>query len=413
MREVKFYLEKRKDQKSGEVLKENVPILLFYSYGGGRLQFYTGMRVDAAKWDEKGMKVKKNFSEAAEINRELNKLVTKVEEIHSRAKVLGERLTPEYFKERLSGRRKDAKNGDVIWPYYEEYINALKVTHTQKSIREATQTKRTMEWFCKERKWKLTFESIDPLFWQEFLDWCYNEKGYYNNYAGTHVNKLKAFLNWAVKMGYSTNTDFRKQRKLWENTEIIYLSFEEVQHFLNFKFEEELYSQVRDMYCLGCFTGLRYSDIVKLRHENINKENITYRVVKTKQPNIIPLNQYSRKLLEQNKQLDPDMAMPQIPKGYINIHLKEAMKQAGLNRPVQIIHFKGAERVEESKPLWDAATFHTSKKTFVTNFLERGGSLLTAMAITGNRSFSVMRRYYKIADKFKSKEMERIFGSPK
>jgi integrase len=410
MREVKFYLEKRKDKKSGEVIAINVPILLFYSYGKGRLQFYTGLRVDAKKWDETGMKVKKNFSEAAEINQELNKLRVKVQEVHDRAKVLGERLSPQYFKDHLNGKRKDAKNGDLIWKYYKEYVEAIKVTHTKESIRRSGSSFKVLEWFCKEKNWSLTFASIDAFFWQEFFDWCYNVKGYYNNYTGTHINKIKAFLNWAVQKGYTTNLEFRKQRKMYENTEIIYLSFEEVEYFLNYPFQNEIHKQVRDMYCLGCFTGLRYSDISRLLPENIQGDKIVYRVVKTKQANIVPLNKYSKTILERNIRVHPTNAMPYIGPLVVNKLLKEAMKEAKMERPVQVIHFRGAERYEESKPLWDAATFHTSKKTFVTNFLERGGSLLTAMAITGNRSFSVMKRYYKIADKFKAQEMRRIFG---
>lgn len=411
MREVKFYLEKRKDKKSGEVITTNVPILLFYSYGKGRLQYYTGMRVDAKKWDEAGMKVKKNFSEASEINQELNKLRAKVEELHKKAKVLGNRLTPEYFKEYLSGKKKEAKNSEVVWPYYEEYLKSLKVTQTEKSVKNHNQTFKTLGWFCRDRKWKLTFDSIDSLFWQEFKDWCYNKRGYFNNYTGTHINKFKAFLNWAVEVkGYSTSTEFRKQYKMYENTEIIYLTYEEVHHFLNFPLSSEIFKQVRDLYCLGCFTGLRFSDISRLLPENIFPDKIQYRVVKTKEPNIIPLNQYSQMILERNKGTHPSKSMPFIRQAMVNIHLKDAMKEAGLTRLVQVIHFRGAERYEESQPLWEAAHFHTSKKTFVTNFLERGGSILTAMAITGNRSFSVMKRYYKIADKFKTQEMHRIYG---
>jgi hypothetical protein len=92
MAEVKFYLEKRKDKLTGELVKHNVPILLFYSFNGKRLQYYTGYRIDAIKWDEKGMKVKKNYSEASEINKELIKLTAKIDDIHSKAKALGDNI---------------------------------------------------------------------------------------------------------------------------------------------------------------------------------------------------------------------------------------------------------------------------------------------------------------------------------
>lgn len=409
MAEVRFYLEKRKDKATGDVNRAKVPILLFYSFESKRLQYYTGERIDAAKWDETAMRVKKNVAEASEINKELNRLVAKVEEIHTKASVLGERLSPEYFKDRLSGRKKEAKNGDLIWPYYQEYLDSLKVTHAAKSIIESTNTRRILKEYSQERRRSMTFDSIDQHFWEDFFDWCYHTRDYNNNYTGTHIDKFKAFLNWSVKRGYNTFMEFRKQRRMWENTEIIYLTYEELQKFLKCKLKDQLHRYVRDMYCLGAFTGLRYSDVIRLQPMNIVDDQIHYRVKKTKQPNIIPLNKYSRMLLDRNKGLHPTHCMPYVG-GNVNGILKGAMKEAGLNRMVQIVHFQGAERKEETKPLWDAATFHTSKKTFITNFLERGGSLTTAMAITGNKSFKVIKRYFKIADSFKAREMARIFG---
>ena len=108
MAEIKFYLEKRKDSATGEINEQNVPIILFYSFNGKRLQYYTGMRIDASKWDEENMKVSKGYADASEINRELGKLKSKVEDIHSKAKALDEELSVEYFRERLKG------NGSTI-----------------------------------------------------------------------------------------------------------------------------------------------------------------------------------------------------------------------------------------------------------------------------------------------------------
>ncbi len=412
MSEVRFYLEKRKDKETGELIIENVPILLFYSFNNKRLQFYTGLRVDAKKWDKGNMQVKKNYAETSEINKEIDKLKVKLRDIEDRAKALGEKLSPQYFKDRLSGKKKEGKTGDLIWEYYQEFLTEIKLTLTPNSIKGHDVTHKTLKTFCSEKRWSLTFDSIDSDFFLKFYNWCFNEKEVkvFNNTTGTYLNKFRAFLNWSVRKGYNTNLEFRKQKYLYENTEIIYLLFEEVMKFYKHKFKNDTHTQVRDLYCLGCFTGIRYSDITKLQPENILEDKIMFRIKKTKEPNIVPLNKYSRAILDRNKGIHPTNAMPFISGDAVNSHLKNAMKAAGLTRVVQIIHFKGAERFDESKPLWDAATFHTSKKTFVTNFLEKGGSLTTAMAITGNKGYRAFKRYFKIADQFKASEMQRVFG---
>lgn len=46
----------------------------------------------------------------------------------------------------------------------------------------------------------------------------------------------------------------------------------------------------------------------------------------------------------------------------------------------------------------------------MTNFLARGGHLHTAMAITGNKSYSTAKRYFKIVDALKAEEMNKVFA---
>lgn len=413
MAEVKFYLEKRKDKQSGELITENVPIFLFYSFKGHRLQYYTGLRIPEIKyWNGAGMKAQRH-EDASEINRELTRLKAQVEGIEAKAKALGDRLTPEYFRDRLSGKKKEANNASQIWEFYEAYLKELQLSKTKNTIASAKQNLKILKAFSEKRRYKMTFDRIDFAFYNEFLDYCYNERGFFNNNTGTQIKRLKSFLTWSWKKGYHTNREYKRFRKPYEDIDIIYLHWEELMKFYKHKFKTREYAEVRDMYCFGCFSGMRYSDIVALTPGNVKEEFIQNRIVKTKQANVVPLNPYSKKILQKYKDKIPGKSLPQYSPTQLFKYLKDAMKEAELDREIEIIHYKGAERTTETKPLWDAATFHTSKKTFVTNFLERGGSLTTAMAITGNKDWKVIRRYFKIADKLRAQEMSKVFGELK
>ncbi len=409
MSEVKFYLEKRKDKATGNLIEVNVPILLFYSFNGMRLQYYSGYRIDKGKWDTTEKKVKKNYGETTEINKGLRSLAAKVEDIHSRANALGEIVSPRYFKDRLNGKKQAAKSGHAIWEYYDEYLSGLHVTHEDSTIKHAKSTKIRIIEFSKYIHQELTFDRIDSDFWQEFLDWCYNVKNYYNNYTGSLVRRFKTFLNWSVKKGYNRSIEFRDVKKITEDTEIIYLTSGEMQHFLNYPFTNNEYKIIRDLYCTGCFTGMRQQDVKKLVPENLQGDNIVFRIGKTKKSNIVPLNQYSRLLLKRNAGIHPLNCFPKVRRDYSQT-LKNAMKEAGLERTVQIVRYKGAKHFDSTKPLWEVATPHTSKKSFVVGWLEGGGNLTVAMGITGNKSPYIMKRYYTIADTFKTTEMHRIYG---
>jgi len=413
MAEVKFYLEKRKDKETGKVITKNVPILLFYSFDGIRLQYFTGYRIDALKWDEEKMKVKRGVAEAFEVNKELDKLKAKVNAVHDKAKYLGEELTLEDLREGLKGKQITADKKSFK-EYLAEYVESSTLTKSKGTITNINSSFNILEEFSEETGVRINFKNITQEFYDKFMDYCFNTKGYQNNYAGSLIKHIKAFLNWATDRGYNSNLDFRKKsfKKLTEEPEIIYLTYDELLFLYkkNLKGDTKL-EHVRDMFCFGCFTGMRYSDIISLAPENIQKDTINYRIVKTNESNTIPLNPYTKAILAKYKGKFLNKCLPVIQDQKINEYLKDLFKEVKLNRKVQKINFQGAKKIKTTIPLSEAITFHMSKKTFMTNFLAKGGSLLTAMAITGNRDFKTARRYYKVVDTLKADEMAKVFGS--
>ncbi|MFZ5553156.1 MAG: tyrosine-type recombinase/integrase [Bacteroidota bacterium] len=411
---VKFYLEKRRDKQTGEISETNVPINLFFSYGSGRFQYYTGFRTDAQRWDEKAMQVKGKSSEVSEINQNLKRLRVKVLDAFSNAKVLGVVMNPQHFRDAVRNNDPLRKARSKTKPFkecVEQFIESSKVTKTASTVGSIEHHFKRLELFSKATGTRLSFDNIDMEFYESFLKYCFEKCGYKNNYTGTLIKTLKAFLNWATEKGYNTNLEFRKKtfKKLMEETEIIFLTYDEVLRFYKHKFKNQQHSDVRDVFCFGCFTGMRYSDIAALSPENLHADKIIYRVVKTGQNNTIPLNPYTQALLKKHKG-HPLQCLPVMDKQKTNELLKEAAKIAKLNRKVELIHFQGAKRIKQTKPLSEVITFHVSKKTFMTNFLARGGSLLTAMSITGNKDLKTARRYYKVVDELKETEMKKVFG---
>ena len=55
-RKITIAIEKRK--KDGVLITENVPIRARVVYNGGRVELFTGYRIDASKWDEAKEKVR-------------------------------------------------------------------------------------------------------------------------------------------------------------------------------------------------------------------------------------------------------------------------------------------------------------------------------------------------------------------
>ena len=413
MAEVKFYLEKRKDKDSGEVVVKNVPILLFFSFEGQRLQHYTGQRIDTAKWDTSTMRVKRNCAEASSVNKELDKLKAKIADIYDKAKALEVKVSIQYFKDKLNDKKTSVSvtSKKSFEDYFEEFLESSKITKGGNTMRSLKSVLNVFKDFAKQTGVTLSFENINQDFYNKFLEYCFHVRGLKNNSTGKHIKDLKAFLNYATDKEYNTNLAYKKKsfKRLVEEPEIIYLTYDELIGLYEFELNNKRLEQIRDIFCFGCFTGMRFSDIKALAPEHIHDDFITYRVVKTGANNTIPLNPYSRAIIERYKG-HPVQVLPVISEVKTNLYLKELAGFAKLNRSIQQNHFQGAKRITTNKPLYEIITFHVSKKTFMTNFLAKGGSLHTAMAITGNKDMKSARRYFKVVDTLKADEMKKVFG---
>ena len=115
---INFRLEKRKEKFTGELITQNVPIRMDFVYEGKRLTYFTGYRINANKWieytidSETGEKVKlqrvkknainKDGIQYNIINKHLEELKVKTEEIYNKAKVNNLVVTNEYFSNQLN-----------------------------------------------------------------------------------------------------------------------------------------------------------------------------------------------------------------------------------------------------------------------------------------------------------------------
>ena len=108
-RNIIFTLESRK--KDGVLIVENVPIRMRVNFASKRIEFTTGYRIDAAKWDTDKQRVKNGCSNklkqsASEINASLLEYYTEIQSIFKRFEVENVMPTPEQIKEAFNALHK-------------------------------------------------------------------------------------------------------------------------------------------------------------------------------------------------------------------------------------------------------------------------------------------------------------------
>ncbi len=420
---VKFYLEKRINKNSGNLITENVPIFLFFAFDGKRLQYFTGYRINMDQWNAETQRVRRNNlnkkgESAAEINFRLTDIEKTVTEIYHQQKANKKNPSVQFIRDELTDRLGDGEKGKLsIFSVFKKFIaiESQLNTWSKGTITKFNTIYDQLKDFH-DKHYRFDFESMDENFLYAYLDYQMKELGHRNTTIAKNFKLFKWFMNWATKKGYNENLTYRDFKLSLKGTtrmqKIIFLRWDELMNLYELSVPKRYLEQVRDVFCFTCFTGLRYSDVYNLKRSDIKADYIEITTIKTEDTLQIDLNTYSRAILEKYKDIPfpDDKALPVISNQKFNEYLKELGKFAELNEPETIVYYKGSERIEETFQKWQLLSTHAGRKTFVSNALFFNIPSEVIMSWTGHKDHKVMENYYKIIAPQKRREMEKFNG---
>lgn len=381
------------------------PIFIQYCHNQKTILISTGEKIYPNDWDPVNSKVRKTFFGHSKLNDLLKLKLNEIEDIRIIAKQQGIEPTLDYIKQALNGSKSPKKTG--IIELFEDYIKESKITKAQGTIKQLTTCKNHIEKFSKEKNRNYSINDIDKTFYDNYTAYLL-DNNISNNSIGTHFKNIKSLLNYLTDKNINTKTDFRKFKILKEKQDFIYFTKDELEKLRKLKLKLKHIEYTRDIFLLGCSTGLRYSDLEQLTHENIKNDTIHIRTKKTKDPLTIPLNDFSREIINKYLHLN-NIAIPKISNQKFNKNLKTLGQLAKLNDTIEFNKYKGAERENIIKQKWELMTSHTMRRTFITQSLERGIRPEIIMKITGHSDYKTMQRYIQITDKTKATEIQKAW----
>jgi integrase len=154
---------------------------------------------------------------------------------------------------------------------------------SKNTLKDYVLTRNVLQQFSNEVK-RFDFDDIDADWYDDFTKWC-NKKGFKDNYKGKHIKTLKTFLNYALENNLTTNRNHQKRTfsVFKEETESIYLNLDELNTMWQMDLSNEPTKELaRDLFLIGCFTGLRVSDYNNLKPTSIKvMDGVKMLVVKT------------------------------------------------------------------------------------------------------------------------------------
>ena len=418
-RNIIFALESRK--KNGVPVIENVPIRMRVIFASHRIEFTTGYRIDAAKWDADKQRVKNGCTNklkqsASDINTDLLRYYTIMQEVFKEYEVKDIMPTPQEIKDSFNNKVNPTEEAQEeqkgFWEIFNEFVS--------EGGKQNNWTDSTYEKFAavknhiKEFRAEPTFVYFDEEGLNNYVDFLRKTKDMRNSTIGKQLGFLKWFIRWAFKKGYHQNIAFETFKPKLKNTpkKVIFLTWDELNKLkaCNIPQNKQYLERVRDVFLFCCFTGLRYSDVYNLRTSDVKADHIEITTVKTADSLVIELNNHSKAILEKYKDVhfEGNKVLPVISNQKMNDYLKELGELAEINEPIRETYYKGNQRIDEVTPKYALLGTHAGRRTFICNALALGIPAQVVMKWTGHSDYKAMKPYIDIADDIKANAMSRF-----
>lgn len=215
----------------------------------------------------------------------------------------------------------------------------------------------------------------------------YRGSGERREIADGHKRLLFAWLsqvmNSAVKDGIfdrSPALGVKNFKKV--ESKRMYLTIEEVRRLTLAHCSKDV---VRRAFLFSCLTGLRYSDINKLRWEDVHGTRIIFSQQKTGGLEYLDINPQAMTLMGFRGK---GKVFPPLPKpDRINSIIATWCKRAGIDKHI---------------------TFHSARHTFAVMMLELGVDIYTVSKLLGHRDLTTTQIYAKILDRAKIEAVKKI-----
>lgn len=423
---LKLICKKNKTRKDGTSL-----IFIQYCFSPEkRTLLSTGISIPPEYWKSRMQKISSGlppeFGDYSVFNDLLVQQFRKVEDLILKAIKSRELNHIEYVKDRFSADvmklEEENRAHDIpdIFLHIDEFIKSKERTVRPCTVGVITCMKEHLQEFEKFRQEKITYETINTSFYEDFVHFLTYHivkkrrkeeiKGLKLNTIGKTIKWLKNFLQSRIgKVGVPL-IDLRSFKFLEENVDSVYLGWAEISRIYHLDLSEISYlAKYRDLFVLGCLTGLRFSDYSGIKPEDLRDGMLHIRQTKTGASVVIPLRKDAVNILIEKYKMN----MPKVSNPDFNYYIKEVAKLAGIDEPVKITHKRGNNIIEETRPKYAWVTSHTCRRSFCTNEFLDGTPVMLIMSISGHKSEKQFRRYVKADNLQKAQMISNIWAKRK
>ncbi len=397
---------------------KDTPVKLMVNYSLKRVVLYINESINPKYWNSKTHRANGSFTEAPEFNQRLDNIETDAKNIFRRYQNDHNQQEPspgEYKKlleEAIKGTKKTIPTTLIEFTEYfiEQTQKKFKNQDSRSGIAGSyQQTLNCIKDYARDKNKRVDFDTMDLDFYADFVEYLEtvkkttNEKGkkvkkygFTANNIGKHIKNLKRILGEAAtpEMNVNKFTYYKRFKAIKEETDAIYLNESELQALYDLDLANNpKLDRVRDLFLVGCWTGLRFSDFTNIHAKDIQGDFLHIKTQKTGEKVVIPLHWTVKAIMSKyNHCLPPDIS---------NVNMNKYLKELGglldiLKVKTETSKTRAGMRVTTMKQKYELITTHSARRSFATNMFKMGVPTITIMRITGHRTERAFLTYIKV-----------------
>lgn len=367
----------------------------------------TGINIHPKDWDFKRQRIKGEDKKSELINQEIISFRRKIEDLMIDL-AANKCLSIRTLKDRINsnGQSTTKHNSEnLIHLYKFEYlVNHSHLTPSSITTYSTTIT-RLLEFFnlTKDPEPFVSINEVNSMaFYNRFVTFL-KENGNSNNTADKHIKHIIMLLNYAARKGYLKVFEFRDFKRFSEYAPKIYLTTDELLSISKTKLQDKQLENARDWLIIGCWTGLRASDLLSLKIESFDFKLgfISSRNRKTKSNVLIPIHPVVEDII-----MSRGCRLPEsISLNSFNKLIKVVGRKANINSMVRDL-----DSPTGYCPKYLKISSHCCRRTFATNnYLEGTIEPEQLKFLTGHSSVRMLMRYIQIDNLTAAKSLKAVW----
>ena len=388
-----FYIDRSKPSGEGLCL-----VRCRISCNGRTASFSTRQQTSPDDWLAKKGRVGLTSAVAQGVNQALGAIEQRLNALYERTLREERYITAEYLKEQYLRQDKPRQTFADIYSALCEEKAAHKSKATARGFRDSY--KSFVRFLDTRGLQRCLPDEVDKALIEAYRLYMLRDLGYKMSSVAVYLRRLHQVFRRAMLEAGLREDPFDLIDIETPAYERNALSAEDLQRLLAYRPHRSVDNHVRLIFLLGCFTGLAFSDLKKLRMEDVytlgdGRRYLSICRTKTQNGSIVPLLPIAEEILAYVGQGRTEgLWFREFPvNSHFNRKIRELLVKAGCSPHTE-------------------ASSHTARHTFATTIcLENGLPIETVSRMLGHRFISTTELYAKVSKQKIAQEMRPLMGS--